>query len=78
MRADGVLKVILNVALFNGISVERAQEKFVRLVAFEGPDNIPVHLAIKVCLIIVLPINMVDIIFNLFYFFIGWKSYCCR
>ncbi|EXX54635.1 uncharacterized protein OCT59_015018 [Rhizophagus irregularis] len=48
MRADGVLKVILNVALFNGISVERAQEKFVRLVAFEGPDNIPVHLAIKV------------------------------
>ncbi|GBB86883.1 hypothetical protein RclHR1_13300002 [Rhizophagus clarus] len=48
MRADGVLKVILNVVLFNGMSVERAQEKFVRLVAFEGADHIPVHLAIKV------------------------------
>src|SRR3954453_12248494 len=36
MRADGVLKVILNVALFTGMSVERAQEKFVRLVAYEG------------------------------------------
>ncbi|RIA96334.1 hypothetical protein C1645_815512 [Glomus cerebriforme] len=48
MRADGVLKVILNIALFRGMSVERAQEKFVRLFAFEGNDHIPVHLAIKV------------------------------
>lgn len=74
MRADGVLKVILNVALFNGMNVERAQEKFVRLVAFEGPDHIPVHLAIKVCLIIIVsPMNMItneydryDIYFILF------------
>jgi Ran-binding protein 3 len=48
MRADGVLKVILNVALFHGMSVERAQEKYVRVIAFEGNDQIPVHLAIKV------------------------------
>ena len=50
MRADGVLKVILNIALFYGMSVERAQERFVRVIAFEGSDQIPVHLAIKVCL----------------------------
>ena len=48
MRADGVLKVILNVALFHGMSVERSQERFVRIVAFEGNDQIPAHLAVKV------------------------------
>ncbi|RHZ74828.1 hypothetical protein Glove_219g9 [Diversispora epigaea] len=36
--------VILNVALFNGMHVER-QEKFVRIFAFEG--DFLVHLAIK-------------------------------
>jgi len=50
MRSDGVLKVILNIALFHGMSVERAQEKYIRLVAFEGTKQIPVNLAIKVSL----------------------------
>lgn len=45
MRADGVLRVILNVALFKGMKCE-LQEKFVRIVAFE--DAKPVHYAIKV------------------------------
>ncbi|RHZ80815.1 hypothetical protein Glove_132g297 [Diversispora epigaea] len=45
MRADNVLRVILNVALFPGMHVERSQEKFVRLLAFEGGQL--VHLAIK-------------------------------
>ncbi|RHZ88933.1 hypothetical protein Glove_19g148 [Diversispora epigaea] len=44
MRADNVLRVILNIALFNGMHVER-QEKFVKLSAFEGSKL--VHLAIK-------------------------------
>ncbi|CAI2163379.1 19540_t:CDS:10 [Funneliformis geosporum] len=48
MRTDGVLRVILNIALFHGMSVERAQESFVRVVAYEGTDHIPVKLAIKV------------------------------
>ncbi|RHZ80813.1 hypothetical protein Glove_132g299 [Diversispora epigaea] len=45
MRADNTLRVILNIALFNGMHVERAQEKFVRLFAFEG--DLLVHLAFK-------------------------------
>ncbi|RHZ80967.1 hypothetical protein Glove_130g42 [Diversispora epigaea] len=44
MRSDNVLRVILNVALFNGMHIERSQEKFVKLFAFE--DKL-VHLAIK-------------------------------
>ncbi|RHZ76675.1 hypothetical protein Glove_194g179 [Diversispora epigaea] len=47
MRADNVLKVILNVALFHGMHVERSQEKFIRLFAFEGKGDSLVHLAIK-------------------------------
>ncbi|CAG8505323.1 4361_t:CDS:2 [Diversispora eburnea] len=46
MRADNVLRVILNVALFPGMHVERSQEKFIRLGVFEG--GILVHLAVKV------------------------------
>ncbi|RHZ73632.1 hypothetical protein Glove_230g16 [Diversispora epigaea] len=45
MRADNVLRVILNVSLFHGMHIERSQEKFVRLFAFEG--DILVHLAVK-------------------------------
>ncbi|RHZ89062.1 hypothetical protein Glove_19g59 [Diversispora epigaea] len=45
MRADTILKVILNVALFHGMHIERLQEKFKRLFVFEG-DQL-VHLAIK-------------------------------
>ncbi|RHZ88975.1 hypothetical protein Glove_19g218 [Diversispora epigaea] len=45
MRTDNILKVILNVALFQGMHIERSQEKFIRLFAFEG-DQL-VHLAIK-------------------------------
>lgn len=45
MRADGILRVILNVHLFKGMKCELA-EKFIRIVAFE--DNKPVHYAIKV------------------------------
>ncbi|RHZ87874.1 hypothetical protein Glove_29g175 [Diversispora epigaea] len=57
MRADNVLKVILNVALFHRMHIERSQEKFIRLFAFEG-DQL-VHLAIK------LPnINAVDGLFK--------------
>ncbi|CAG8527664.1 2345_t:CDS:2 [Diversispora eburnea] len=44
MRTENVFKVILNVALFHEMHVERAQEKFVRISAFE--DKL-VHLAIK-------------------------------
>ncbi len=33
-----------------GMSVERAQEKYIRIVAFEGTDQIPVNLAIKISL----------------------------
>ncbi|RHZ72126.1 hypothetical protein Glove_246g5 [Diversispora epigaea] len=44
MRADNVLRVILNIALFTGMHVEK-QEKFVKLTTFEG--NKLVHLAIK-------------------------------
>ncbi|CAG8474916.1 1295_t:CDS:2 [Cetraspora pellucida] len=42
-----VLRVILNIALFHGMSVERSQEKFVRIFAFEGTSTTPVHFAIK-------------------------------
>jgi len=45
MRTDGVLRVILNVKLFAGMSCELAQEKFIKLVALE--DGKPVHFAIK-------------------------------
>ncbi|RHZ88955.1 hypothetical protein Glove_19g414 [Diversispora epigaea] len=45
MRADNVLRLILNVALFHGMHVERSEEKFIRIFAFEG--NLLVHLAIK-------------------------------
>ncbi|RHZ66100.1 hypothetical protein Glove_309g158 [Diversispora epigaea] len=44
MRSDNVLRVILNVALFKGMHIERSQDKFVKLFAFEGKL---VHLAIK-------------------------------
>ncbi|SNX85784.1 related to YRB2 - Ran-GTPase-binding protein involved in nuclear protein export [Melanopsichium pennsylvanicum] len=44
MRADGVLRVILNVSLFKGMKCE-LQEKFVRIIAFEEAK--PVHYAIK-------------------------------
>lgn len=46
MRADGVFRVILNVALFAGMSLELAQDKFVRIVALENGEL--VHFAIKV------------------------------
>ncbi|KAG9296516.1 hypothetical protein G9A89_015108 [Geosiphon pyriformis] len=46
MRADAVLRVILNISLFTGMSVQlAASEKYVRLNAFENSK--PVHLAIK-------------------------------
>ncbi|KAJ1025012.1 hypothetical protein NDA18_004298 [Ustilago nuda] len=44
MRADGVLRVILNISLFKGMKCE-LQEKFVRIIAFE--DAKAVHYAIK-------------------------------
>ncbi|CAG8783107.1 2412_t:CDS:2, partial [Acaulospora morrowiae] len=47
MRADGVLQVILNVALFHDMNVERSQEKFVRLFAFEENNSTPVQFTIK-------------------------------
>lgn len=46
MRADGVFRVILNIALFAGMSLELAQDKFVRIVALENGEL--VHFAIKV------------------------------
>ena len=45
MRADGILRVILNVSLFKGMKCE-LQENFVRIVALD--DGRPVHYAIKV------------------------------
>ncbi|KDN46116.1 hypothetical protein K437DRAFT_294376 [Tilletiaria anomala UBC 951] len=45
MRTDGVLRVILNVKLFAGMSCEVAQDKFVKLVALE--DGTPVNFAIR-------------------------------
>ncbi|GAC99625.1 hypothetical protein PHSY_007228 [Pseudozyma hubeiensis SY62] len=44
MRADGILRVILNVPLFKGMKCE-LHEKFVRIVALE--ESKPVHYAIK-------------------------------
>ncbi|EPQ31414.1 uncharacterized protein PFL1_00749 [Pseudozyma flocculosa PF-1] len=44
MRADGILRLILNVSLFPGMKCE-LQEKFVRIVAFE--DGNLAHFAIK-------------------------------
>lgn len=46
MRAEGVLRLILNVALFPGMKVELAQDKFVRFVAME--DGKLQHFAIRV------------------------------
>lgn len=46
MRAEGVFRLILNVALFKGMKVELAQDKFVRIVALEAGKL--VHFAIKV------------------------------
>lgn len=46
MRAEGVLRLILNVALFPGMSVEIAQDKFIRFVAME--DGKLQHFAVKV------------------------------
>ncbi|KAL7412327.1 hypothetical protein BDY24DRAFT_392556 [Mrakia frigida] len=43
MRADGVFRLILNVALFQGMSCER-QDKFVRLIAFENGATLQVAL----------------------------------
>ncbi|KAK0523561.1 hypothetical protein OC842_006109 [Tilletia horrida] len=46
MRTDGVLRLILNVVLFTGMSVELAQEKFVRFSAFE--EGKLVHFTVRV------------------------------
>ena len=46
MRAEGVLRLILNVALFPGMKVEIAQDKYVRFVALESGRLI--HFAVKV------------------------------
>lgn len=51
MRADGVLRVILNVPLFAGMSCELAQDKFVRIVALE--EGKLVHFAIKVSFFVI-------------------------
>lgn len=40
MRAEGVLRLILNVALYSGMSCER-QDKYVRLAAFEDGKLVP-------------------------------------
>ncbi|PWN52852.1 hypothetical protein IE53DRAFT_246843 [Violaceomyces palustris] len=45
MRADGVLRVILNVPLFAGMKCELAQDRFVRIVTLE--EGKLVHFAIK-------------------------------
>ncbi|PWN29445.1 hypothetical protein BDZ90DRAFT_258365 [Jaminaea rosea] len=49
MRAEGVLRLILNVRLFPGMGVELAQEKFVRFVALEGGESggAPCHFAVR-------------------------------
>lgn len=46
MRAEGVLRLILNVSLFPGMQVELAQDKFVRFVGLE--DGQLIHFALKV------------------------------
>lgn len=46
MRAEGVLRLILNVALFSGMKVELAQDKFIRFVAMEGGEL--QHFALRV------------------------------
>ncbi|KAK0550552.1 hypothetical protein OC846_002382 [Tilletia horrida] len=46
MRTDGVLRVILNVTLFPGMSITHAQERFVRFGVYE--DGKLVNLALKV------------------------------
>ncbi|RHZ89097.1 hypothetical protein Glove_19g366 [Diversispora epigaea] len=45
MYAYNTLRVILNVVLFSRMHVERSQEKFVKLLAFEGSQLI--YLVIK-------------------------------
>lgn len=51
MRAEGVLRLILNVRLFPGMGVELAQDKFVRFVALEGGEGavggVPCHFAVR-------------------------------
>lgn len=49
MRAEGVLRLILNVRLFPGMGVELAQEKFVRFVALESGESggAPCHFAVR-------------------------------
>lgn len=52
MRAEGVLRLILNVRLFPGMGVELAQDKFVRFVALEGGEGsaaggAPCHFAVR-------------------------------
>ncbi|KAL9933704.1 hypothetical protein V8E36_007362 [Tilletia maclaganii] len=46
MRTEGVLRLILNVVLFSGMSIELASERFVRFSAFE--DDKLVHLAVRI------------------------------
>lgn len=46
MRAEGVLRLILNVNLFEGMKINVEQDKFVRFVAMEGGQL--VHFALKV------------------------------
>lgn len=46
MRSEAVLRLILNVSLFPGMSVTLAQDKFVRLSAFE--DEKLKHFTIRV------------------------------
>lgn len=78
MRTDGVYRVILNVALFHGMHVEKSQEKFVRLFAFEGKGDSLVHLAIKVCnMIFYYYILLHFTIFYLFYFFCLVTEFRC-
>lgn len=38
MRADGVLRVILNVKLFSGMHCELEQDKFIKIVALEDGE----------------------------------------
>lgn len=47
MRAEGVLRVVLNVQLFPGMKCGHEQDVFIRFVAME--QNGLVHFALKVC-----------------------------
>lgn len=52
MRAEGVFRLILNVALFQGMSCER-QDKWVRLIAFE--NGAVLHVALRVSSLLFAP-----------------------